>query len=132
MSLFFGTVGQTDPGIPSPTYALDATSGALKWCLIIPWDEYGFPSLAFNTIYVGVSVEAGSGSLLAIDEALTQLAVEDAEAAQLVKLRFYAGLSVEEAAEVLGLARATAFRTWNYAKAWLRTKLGGVASTAMP
>ena len=37
--------------------------------MIIPWDEYGFPSLAFNTIYVGVSVEAGSGSLLAIDEA---------------------------------------------------------------
>jgi RNA polymerase sigma factor (TIGR02999 family) len=63
--------------------------------------------------------------LLAIDEALTQLAEEDAESAQLVKLRFYAGLSVEEAAEVMGLARATAFRTWNYAKAWLRTKLGG-------
>src|SRR3989440_3595604 len=67
--VFFGTVGQTDPGIPSPTYALDATSGTLKWSLIIPWDEYGFPSLAFNTIYVGVSVEAGPGSLLALDEA---------------------------------------------------------------
>jgi len=62
--------------------------------------------------------------LLAIDEALTQLAEHDAEAAQLVKLRFYAGLSVEEAADVMGLARATAYRTWNYAKAWLRTKLG--------
>jgi RNA polymerase sigma factor (TIGR02999 family) len=62
--------------------------------------------------------------LLAIDEALTQLAKEDAESAQLVKLRFYAGLSVEEAADVLGVARATAYRTWNYAKAWLRTKLG--------
>lgn len=70
--------------------------------------------------------------LLAIDEALTQLALEDAEAAQLVKLRFYAGLSVEEAAEVLGVARATAFRTWNYAKAWLRTKMGGVDTDAMP
>jgi RNA polymerase sigma factor (TIGR02999 family) len=62
--------------------------------------------------------------LLAIDEALTQLAAADAEAAQLVKLRFYAGLSVEEAADVMGLARATAYRTWSYAKAWLRTKLG--------
>jgi RNA polymerase sigma factor (TIGR02999 family) len=61
--------------------------------------------------------------LLAIDEALTQLAAEDAEAAQLVKLRFYAGLSVDEAADVMGLARATAYRTWNYAKAWLRSKL---------
>jgi RNA polymerase sigma factor (TIGR02999 family) len=62
--------------------------------------------------------------LLAIDDALTLLAAEDAEAAQLVKLRFYAGLSVDEAADVMGLARATAYRTWNYAKAWLRTKLG--------
>jgi RNA polymerase sigma factor (TIGR02999 family) len=65
--------------------------------------------------------------LLAIDEALTQLAAEDADSAQLVKLRFYAGLSVDEAADVMGLARATAYRTWSYAKAWLRTKLGGVS-----
>jgi RNA polymerase sigma factor (TIGR02999 family) len=62
--------------------------------------------------------------LLAIDEALTHLAEEDAESAQLVKLRFYTGLSVDEAADVMGLARATAYRTWKYAKAWLRTKLG--------
>ncbi len=61
--------------------------------------------------------------LLAIDEALTLLAAEDAEAAKLVKLRFYAGLSVDEAADAMGLARATAYRTWNYAKAWLRAKV---------
>jgi RNA polymerase sigma factor (TIGR02999 family) len=61
--------------------------------------------------------------LLAIDEALTELAARDAESAQLVKLRFYAGLSMDEAAEVLGVARATAYRTWSFAKAWLRTKL---------
>ncbi|MBI1830453.1 MAG: sigma-70 family RNA polymerase sigma factor [Planctomycetes bacterium] len=61
--------------------------------------------------------------LLAIDEALTLLAAEDAEAAQLVKLRFSAGLSVDEAADVMGLARASGYRTWNYAKAWLRTKV---------
>jgi RNA polymerase sigma factor (TIGR02999 family) len=66
--------------------------------------------------------------LLAIDEALTVLAVEDAEAVQLVKLRFYTGLSVDEAADVMGLTRATAYRTWSYAKAWLRTKLGENAS----
>ncbi len=66
--------------------------------------------------------------LLAIDEALTLLAAEDAEAAQLVKMRFYAGLSVDEAADVMGLARATAYRTWSYAKAWLRAKLGEVAT----
>ena len=62
--------------------------------------------------------------LLALDEALTLLAAEDAESAELVKLRYFAGLSVDEAAEVLGLARATAYRTWTFAKAWLRTKIG--------
>ena len=62
--------------------------------------------------------------LLALDEALTQLAEHDADSAQLVKLRFYAGLSVDEAADSMGLTRATAYRTWSYAKAWLRTKLG--------
>jgi RNA polymerase sigma factor (TIGR02999 family) len=66
--------------------------------------------------------------LLAIDEALTRLAKEDAESAQLVKLRFYVGLSVEEAADAMGLARATAYRTWSYAKAWLRTYLGEAAA----
>jgi RNA polymerase sigma factor (TIGR02999 family) len=62
--------------------------------------------------------------LLAIDDALTKLAAADPESAQLVKLRFYVGLSVEEAAEAMGLARATAYRTWNFAKAWLKTQLG--------
>ena len=61
--------------------------------------------------------------LLAIDDALTLLELEDAESARLVELRFYAGLSVEEAADAMGVARATAYRTWAYAKAWLRTKL---------
>jgi RNA polymerase sigma factor (TIGR02999 family) len=62
--------------------------------------------------------------LLAIDDALTKLAVEDPESAQLVKLRFYVGLSVEDAAEAMGLTRATGYRTWNFAKAWLKTQLG--------
>lgn len=68
--------------------------------------------------------QKATDDLLVIDEALARLAEEDAESAQLVKLRFYAGLSVEEAAEVMGLPRATAYRTWNYAKAWLRTRVG--------
>lgn len=66
--------------------------------------------------------------VLAIDEALSLLAAEDPEAAQLVKLRFYAGLSVEDAADMVGLSRASAYRTWNYAKAWLRTKLTRTAA----
>ena len=62
--------------------------------------------------------------LLALDDALARLAAEDAPAAELVKLRVFAGLSVEEAAAALGLARATAYRHWSFARAWLRCELG--------
>jgi RNA polymerase sigma factor (TIGR02999 family) len=58
--------------------------------------------------------------LLALDDALAKLAEEDSAAAELVKLRLYAGLFVEEAAEALGLSRAQAYRHWTYARAWRR------------
>jgi RNA polymerase sigma factor (TIGR02999 family) len=63
--------------------------------------------------------------LLALDEALARLATEDAEAARIVDLHFFAGLSIDEAAEALGMSRATAYRHWSYARAWLRCELGG-------
>jgi RNA polymerase sigma factor (TIGR02999 family) len=69
--------------------------------------------------------------LLALDEAMSRLAVEDAAKAKLVELRYFAGLSNEEAAEFLGISTATAKRHWRYAKAWLhRAIAGGVESTA--
>jgi RNA polymerase sigma factor (TIGR02999 family) len=64
-----------------------------------------------------------AAELLAIDEALDRLAAEDAEAAQLVRLRYFAGLSIEEAAETLGLPRSTAYAHWSYARAALRMLL---------
>ena len=60
-----------------------------------------------------------SDQLLALDQALEQFGQEQPEKAQLVKLRFFAGLSIEEAAEALGISRATASRHWTYARAWL-------------
>jgi RNA polymerase sigma factor (TIGR02999 family) len=66
--------------------------------------------------------------LLALDEALTQLAAEDPEAATVVQLRYFAGLSVEEAAQSLGIARATAYRHWTFARAWLLQALAGEES----
>jgi RNA polymerase sigma factor (TIGR02999 family) len=62
--------------------------------------------------------------LLELDDALSKLAAEDPPAADLAKLHVFAGLSIEEAAELLGLSRATAYRHWNYAKAWLRCEMG--------
>ena len=64
-------------------------------------------------------------TLLAVDEALTRLAAEDAGSADVARLRLFAGLSVEEAADALGVSRATAFRDWAYARAWLTAALSG-------
>ena len=58
--------------------------------------------------------------ILALDEALERFSKEEPEKAQLVNLRFFAGLSIEQAAETLGISRATASRHWTYARAWLR------------
>lgn len=62
--------------------------------------------------------------LLAIDEALTHLSVIDSHKAQLVQLRFFGGLSLEETAELLGCSRATVVRDWRMARAWLFRELG--------
>ena len=61
--------------------------------------------------------------ILAVDEALSKLAMEDPDAAQLVKLCYFADFSVNEAADLTGVSRATAYRNWSYAKAWLRWEL---------
>src|SRR5262245_56922396 len=66
-----------------------------------------------------------SDDLLLLDDALGRLIAEDAMAVEIVKLRLFAGLSVEEAADALGLARATAYRHWTFARAWPRCELGG-------
>ena len=63
--------------------------------------------------------------LLAVDEALEQLAREDPQAAQLVKLRYFGGLSIEDAAEIVGISRSTAYEHWAYARAWLHRRLRG-------
>jgi RNA polymerase sigma factor (TIGR02999 family) len=60
---------------------------------------------------------------LLLDDALGCLAKEDPSAAQVAKLRLFAGLSIDETAPALGIARATAFRHWTYARAWLQAKL---------
>ena len=61
--------------------------------------------------------------LIALDEALSQLETVDPRSAQVVKLRFFAGLTVRQAAESLGVSLATAENDWSYAKSWLRMQL---------
>ena len=65
--------------------------------------------------------------LLALDEALTKLAATDKKAADLVHLRFFAGLPLPEAAQLLGISPRTADRLWAYARAWLHQEIQGTA-----
>ena len=66
--------------------------------------------------------------LVALDAALTRLALEDPQAAKLVELRHFTGLSIAEAAQVLGIAPRTADRLWAFARAWLHRELTGTAA----
>ncbi len=69
------------------------------------------------------AIQAPSEDMLALDEALTELDATDKVKADLVRLRYFAGLTMEQAAELLGLSLSTAKRHWRYAKAWLYTHM---------
>jgi DNA-directed RNA polymerase specialized sigma24 family protein len=60
---------------------------------------------------------------VALDDALVRLAELDHLAGELVKLRYFAGLALDQAAAALGVSTSTAYRHWSYARAWLRTEL---------
>lgn len=64
--------------------------------------------------------------ILALDEALGKLTQEDPLKADLVRLRYFAGLTIEQAAKALDISHATAERSWDYARSWLRVELGQV------
>ena len=66
-----------------------------------------------------VASAADDDTLLAVDEALTKLAREDADSAEFIKLRFFAGMTNDEAAQALGIPERTARRHWSFARAWL-------------
>jgi RNA polymerase sigma factor (TIGR02999 family) len=74
-----------------------------------------------------VVIDLPPDRLLALDEALVRLGHHDPVAGRLVQLKYFAGLSVETAADALGLSRATAYRHWTFARAWLVCQLAGGA-----
>jgi RNA polymerase sigma factor (TIGR02999 family) len=67
--------------------------------------------------------------ILALDEALAKLATQDRTKADLVKLRYFAGLTIEQAAKALDISHATAERYWDYARSWLRVEIGQIDET---
>ena len=74
--------------------------------------------------------ETSAEDLLDLDQALDKLAQENPARAELVKLRFYAGLTMPEIAEVMGISLATAERHWTYARTWLYAELADSSSTS--
>jgi RNA polymerase sigma factor (TIGR02999 family) len=73
--------------------------------------------------------QATPDQLLAVNDALAKLTREDPVAARLVELRYFAGLTVDEAGQALGVSTATAYRHWKYARAWLHSELLGTAES---
>jgi DNA-directed RNA polymerase specialized sigma24 family protein len=73
--------------------------------------------------HAALAIDPEPDDLLALEEALTRLASEDAAAADLAKLRLFAGLTVDDAAAALGISRTTGFRHWTYARAFLQAEM---------
>lgn len=72
-----------------------------------------------------IGIQAPSEEILAVNDALDALAVEDRMAAEVVKLRYFVGMTIPEIAEALGLAPRTADRHWAFARAWLKQAIEG-------
>jgi len=72
---------------------------------------------------VDIAADAKDDELLAVHEALDKFAAQDKKKTELVKLRYFAGLTVEQAAQVLGISEPTAKRWWTYARAWLYNEI---------
>jgi RNA polymerase sigma factor (TIGR02999 family) len=80
------------------------------------WQRVNFEEL-------DVTTSISPDQLVALDEALERLAALDHLAGELVKLRYFAGLALDQAAKALGVSTATAYRHWSYARAWLHSEL---------
>jgi RNA polymerase sigma factor (TIGR02999 family) len=105
-----------------------AAAEATRRNLIEQWPHKRRPKHGGGRRRVGLEealsiAEAPSEDLVALDEALNRFQAIDPMAAQLVKLRYFAGLTMPEAAEALGLSLRTAERNWTYAKTWLHREL---------
>ena len=117
-------VGSTDQSFSSRTYFFGAAAEAMRRILIEnarrkQCFRHGGNRRRVGLPEDGLAIESPSEDLLALDEALTELEAHDKAKADLVKLRYFAGLTLEQTAQALNISTATAQRYWVYAKAWL-------------
>ena len=124
-------VGAEDPGWNGRGHFFAAAAEAMRRILIerarrISSPRRGGDRNRIDLDRAELAAPERSVDLLALDEALDRLAIKDARKAELVKLRYYAGLTMEQSAEVLCISLATAHRDWNYARAWLHRSIVGI------
>jgi RNA polymerase sigma factor (TIGR02999 family) len=120
--------GKDDPRWQNHAHFLAAAAEAMRHILIDRARRkrrvrHGGGLTRVNLGDVNLAAATDEETLLRVDEALTRFAAQDPVKAELVKLRYFAGLSVPEAARALGMSESTAKRAWAYARAWLYDEL---------
>ena len=125
-------VGTQDPGWSSRGQFFSAAAEAMRRILVDNARRKGGAKRGRGRARVELNLDElaspeRADDLIALDEALEQLAQTDPQTAELVKLRFFAGVGVKQAAELLGISPRTADFRWAYARAWLFERLAGGA-----
>jgi len=123
-------VGKDDPGWQNRGHFFAAAAEAMRRILIDnsrrkKAARHGGHLDRVDADAIDIAVESGEEQLLAIHEALDRLAAYDPVKAELVKLRYFVGLTIQQTAEVLGISEPTAKRYWTYARAWLYREIKG-------
>jgi RNA polymerase sigma factor (TIGR02999 family) len=126
-------VRSQDPGWEGRRHFFGAAAQAMREILIEQARRKGSRKRGGGAQRVELSeglalIEPPADDLLALDEAIGQLQTERPHLAEVVLLRYYAGLSVEETADVVGRSVSTVVREWRFARAWLAGRLGGEAA----
>jgi RNA polymerase sigma factor (TIGR02999 family) len=121
-------VGAEDPGWNGRGHFFAAAAEAMRRILIerarrMRALRRGGERIRVDFDHADLAAPERSDDLLALNEALDQLAITYARKAELVKLRYFAGLTMEQTAKILGISAATAHRDWNFARAWLHRSI---------
>ena len=123
-------VGAGDPGWGGRGHFFAAAAEAMRRILVENARRKAGPKAGGDRRRVDLgavepAIEGPPVDLIALDEALTALEARDKRKADLVRIRFFAGLTTEQAARALGISTATANNDWSYAKSWLRLAMTG-------
>jgi RNA polymerase sigma factor (TIGR02999 family) len=132
-------VGSENPGWDCRSHFFSAAAEAMRRILIEDarrkkYQRHGGGQnrVTLNDSWIREDTTISPDDLLALDEALEKLRTQDKIKAELVKLRFFAGLTGDQAAKALGISHATAERYWAYARSWLRLEVMGEDEKSLP